>query len=317
MSRSGVAEGLVGCVHDGGLYSSLDEFLAMAVPFVEQGVEAGEPVITGYDEAKSALLRSSLDHPEGVTFLVDSTAYATPVGAIEAYRAMFEDHVGHGATQVRVAGDTPPFGHAVFAGWDRFESAVNEVWGELPVFALCLYDLNRTPADILDVVHRTHRHLLDGDGRRRPSPRYQTVDEFEPLPVEPDPAEATTPADELRNPAPASARRAVKQVAHELLSPLDIDNLMLGLTEAVTNAHVHGEAPTIVRIWTTTDRVVVTVHDRGPGPADAMAGLRRARAELGAGGLGLWLTHQVCPDTSLIRAEDGFTVRLRMPASNG
>ena len=90
---------------------------------------------------------------------------------------------------------------------------------------------------------------------------------------------------------------------------------MLGLSEAVTNAELYGDVPTTVRVWAVADRVVVTIHDPGPGPADPMAGLRRARAHSGGGGLGLWLTHRVCPDTALIRGDGGFTVRLRMPVT--
>jgi anti-sigma regulatory factor (Ser/Thr protein kinase) len=66
-----------------------------------------------------------------------------------------------------------------------------------------------------------------------------------------------------------------------------------------------------VRVWTGIDRIVVRVHDNGPGPADPLTGLRRAPGGSAGGGLGLWLIHQFTNiDIALLTAADGFTVRL-------
>ena len=56
--RSGAAGGHVGNFHEGGFYGSDAEFRALIVPFAEEGIAAGEPVIIGYDDRKSSLLRS-------------------------------------------------------------------------------------------------------------------------------------------------------------------------------------------------------------------------------------------------------------------
>lgn len=42
--------------------------------------------------------------------------------------------------------------------------------------------------------------------------------------------------------------------------------------KAVSNAQRHGRPPATVRIWVTPGRIVVTVHDKGRGPADRLAG---------------------------------------------
>jgi anti-sigma regulatory factor (Ser/Thr protein kinase) len=87
--------------------------------------------------------------------------------------------------------------------------------------------------------------------------------------------------------------------------------LLLGISEAVTNAMLYGEPPATVRIWAGPDRVVVHVHDHGPGPHNPLAGLTPPAGRLTDAELGLWLTHLLDIDVALIYSDDGFTVRLR------
>src|SRR5690348_1228242 len=84
--RTGAARGHAGHFHEAGFYGSDTEFRALIVPFAEEGIAAGEPVIIGYDSRKNALVRSWLTDPSAVTFLADSGVYATPARAIAAYR---------------------------------------------------------------------------------------------------------------------------------------------------------------------------------------------------------------------------------------
>ena len=119
--------------HEAGFYRSDAEFGALIVPFVEEGVAAGQPVILGYDDRKASLLRSWLADPAAVTFLAGSSLYATPARAIDSYWRMFADLTAAGATQIRIAGDVPHEGNGGrFAGWDRYESAANTVWRTSP-----------------------------------------------------------------------------------------------------------------------------------------------------------------------------------------
>ena len=50
--RSGAARGHAGHFHEAGFYSSDAEFRALIVPFAQEGIAAGEPVIIGYDDRK-------------------------------------------------------------------------------------------------------------------------------------------------------------------------------------------------------------------------------------------------------------------------
>ena len=136
--RTGAARGQAGHFHEAGFYASDDEFRALIVPFAEEGIAAGEPVIIGYDDRKSALLRSWLSDPSAVEFIGDESLYATPARAIATYRRLFEFHAAMGAGQIRIAGDVPHPGNGRrFEGWDRYEAAVNTVWPDFPVWSRC------------------------------------------------------------------------------------------------------------------------------------------------------------------------------------
>src|SRR5512140_1819755 len=71
--RAGAARGHVGHFHEAGFYGSDAEFAALIVPFAEEGIAAGEPVIIGYDDRKSGLLRSWLTDPSAVDFIGDKS----------------------------------------------------------------------------------------------------------------------------------------------------------------------------------------------------------------------------------------------------
>ena len=98
--RAGAARGYLGHFHEACFYASDDEFQTLIVPFVEEGVAAGEPVLLGYDDRKSDLLRSRLKDPAAVTFLPGRELYSTPTRAIATYQRLFESHRARGAQQI-------------------------------------------------------------------------------------------------------------------------------------------------------------------------------------------------------------------------
>jgi hypothetical protein len=306
--RAGAARGQAGHFHEAGFYRSDAEFAALIVPFAEEGIAAGEPVILGYDERKSSLLRSWLTDPSAAEFIGDESLYAKPARAIAAYQRLFEFHVAMGAGQIRIAGDVPhPGNGGRFEGWDRYEAAVNTVWQDFPVWGRCLYDAATAPAAVLDVVERTHPRIVWPSGQRRESGRYQDAVAFEGLPYVPDPLEGTAPVAELVNRPAADTRHILARIADGRVPDTIATDLLIGATEAVANAQRHGRPPVTVRIWA------------APGHADRLAGLVPAPSSTPSQhlGMGLWVTHQLDLDITLRHASDGFTVRLRhLPRSS-
>jgi Histidine kinase-like ATPase domain/MEDS: MEthanogen/methylotroph, DcmR Sensory domain len=221
-----------------------------------------------------------------------------------------------GAGQIRIAGDVPHPGKGRrFEGWDRYESAVNTVWQDFPVWSWCLYDTATAPQAVLDIVERTHPRIVSPAGHHRASDRYQDTLGFEGIPYAPDPLEDSAPTIELVNRPAADARHALAQIGPGRIPATALDDLLIAVSEAISNAQRHGRPPATVRIWAPPGRIVVTVHDTGHGPADRLAGLIPAPGNTSDQrlGLGLWghapARHRRHAQAG--RADDGFTVRLR------
>ena len=304
-----------GCVHEAAFYGSDDELLAVTVPFLEGGLKAGEPTVVSFDAHHTALVRGALGDVEGVSYLGNGR-YSRPAAAIQQLRQIVVDHLAAGAERVRVVGDMPHPGVGVpWDWWCRYEATVNYALRDVPFWGLCPYDTRITPDYVLADAIATHPFLAMTDGRHVVNEAYQPPATFlahRPVPP-PDPFEARPPAVALVGPTAAQARHAVADLAQRsCLEPVTIENLVGGVSESVANANAHGRPPVEVRAWAVPDRMVVTVTDHGAGPDDPYVGLLPARPTTpeGTGGLGMWITFQLCDDVVLARQDDGFTVRL-------
>jgi anti-sigma regulatory factor (Ser/Thr protein kinase) len=315
--RSGAAAGHSGFFHQTAFYGSDDEFVAVVVPYVLEGSDAGDQVIAAFAPTNQDLLRRALPRTANVTFIDGGAHYARPATAIRDYRRMIADFVAAGAAQVRVTGDVPHPGMGVpWDWWARYEAAVNVVFANLPMWGLCPYDTRTTPPEVLTHVRRMHPHIATHGGDVA-NPDF-TLDAV-PVRAWSDPIEQTAPVLVLVDPLPSTARAAVT-VAGRLtgLSDDDTSGLTLAISEVLSNGIVHGRGPTRMRMWTAPDRIVVTVTDQGAGPADPNIGLTPLiPASAGLGGQGLWLAHQLCSYMTMQHDAMGFTVRMvagRVPA---
>ncbi|MFD0822511.1 anti-sigma factor RsbA family regulatory protein, partial [Micromonospora zhanjiangensis] len=306
------AAGRHGCHHEAICYDSDEELLAVAVPFLTDGIAADEPTVLSLGERRAALVRSALPAGVEVSLATGGVMYTGPASAIRSYQQLLAGYRASGARRVRIVGELPPahFG-STWDWWARYESAVNHALDEFPVWCLCTYDRRLAPAAVLADVGRTHPWIATADGRREPSPHYTDPLLFlrENRPGPPDPVQLTAPALELTDPSPARARHGVREVDRGLLPADDVDDLVVAVSETVTNAHRYGCPPVRVRYWTADDRIVVTVSDCGEGPKDPFAGLLPTR-DGAEGGLGLWITFQSCSHVTMSRDAGSYTLRL-------
>jgi anti-sigma regulatory factor (Ser/Thr protein kinase) len=303
-----------GYLHQVGFYDSDQTFGELICPFALDGIDAGEPVLFAYDPYKMDLLRDWLPDSPNLTYITDTAPYGTPARALISWRKAAEQHLAAGAPRVRIAGNVPHPGYGRdYAGWDRYEAAIDDAMGDLPVWAPCLYDTRITPPDVVDAARRLHQHVLASDGTHISNcsfePAGSLADFFSPPP---DPLEQTEPTLELLEPTPAEVRATLRRIGAGSLPPDQGQDLVLAASEAVTNALIHGVAPVEVRIWIGEDQIVVAVHDRGEGPTDPLVGLLpRTDDAMSSGGRGLWIAHQLDIDVALVAVGSGFTVRLR------
>ncbi|MFG2057220.1 anti-sigma factor RsbA family regulatory protein [Micromonospora sp. NPDC048930] len=310
--RTGAAAGHVGYYHEAILFDSDEHLLAVVVPFLLDGVEAGEPAVVGFGDRNAALVRRALPAGSGVTFLPGGDLYARPTAALRSYRKLLAGYVGEGARQIRIVGELPPAAlGATWDWWARYESAINHAYDDFPLWSMCAYDTRVASPGVLTDVARTHPRVAGPDGSHLPTGVYTEPATYltEPRPVLLDPVQRTAPLVELTDPTPAEARAAVRAADRGQLPADDVEDLMVAVSEVVANAVRHGRGPVRMRLWNGPDRIVTTVHDRGTGPTNPYAGLLPS-GDGSSGGLGLWISHQSCNHVRLYRDDDGFTVRL-------
>ncbi|MFC7532943.1 anti-sigma factor RsbA family regulatory protein [Actinoplanes sp. GCM10030250] len=312
MTRTGAAAGHRGYFHEAVCYSSDDDLLAVVVPFLLGGVTAGEPTVVALGGRNAELVRGALPSGVPVEFLSGGSMYARPAAAIRSYRELLADHVAGGAAQIRIIGELSPetFG-ATWDSWSRYEAAINHAYDEFPLWSMCAYNTGTTPAPVLADVLRTHPRSAMPDGSH-----VRNDDYIEPMiylserrvPL-PDPIQYAAPLADFASPSLAEARRAVRDADVGQVPADDVDDLVVSVSEVVANAYRHGRTPVRMRLWSGSDRIVVSVTDAGPGPKDPFAGLLPAGDGFD-GGLGLWIAHQSCNHVALYRDADGFTIRL-------
>ncbi|NIJ12394.1 anti-sigma regulatory factor (Ser/Thr protein kinase) [Saccharomonospora amisosensis] len=312
MSTGAQAKG--GFTHVAVLYGSDEEFLDAVVPFLAEGLAEGQPTLLGVEPRLEGLVREALgDDADEVMTLRRAQQYERPLDALRRNRDLFAAHAAAGAPTVRVVGDVPHPGVGVpWDGWVRYEAAINHFCAELPVMVLCPYAEN-APDSVLADVQSTHGWLALPGQEYRPNPHYIEPATFlsERADCEVAPLERRRPDLWLENPALAHARHVVGVLAaNTSLDERSVSDLVVGVSEAVTNAKVHGKPPVLLRAWVDHNRMAVAVSDCGSGPRNPFAGLLPDEGSRSQGGLGLWLANQLCDRVTLAVTEEGFTAYL-------
>lgn len=310
--RTGAAAGHTGYFHEAIVFDSDEHLLAVVLPFLLGGVEAGEPAVVGFGQRNADLVRRALPPDSGVTFLPGGDVYARPTAAIRSYRQLLASYVADGAQQIRIVGELPAAAlGSTWDWWARYESAINHAYDDFPLWSMCAYDTRIAPDQVLKDVARTHPRVALPDGTHLPTGVYTEPRSYltEPRPMLLDPVQRSAPMVELTDPTPAQARAAVYAADRGQLPVDDVEDLVVAVSETVTNALRHGRPPVRMSLWSADDRIVVTVNDAGEGPADPFAGLLPATSG-SPGGLGLWISYQSCNHVAMHRGPDGFTLRL-------
>ena len=302
-----------GYFHEAAFYDSDEDLVAIVEPFLRDGRELGVPTLVTFAERNATLVRRALPDLEGVEFVDGGGQYRNPAQTIAEYHRRFTDLVADGAEQIRVVGDVPHPGVGVpWESWARYEATVNHHYDDFPLWGICPYDTRITPDFVLDEVRATHPHVASPDGMHHRNAAFDDPAAFlrrrRLTALGPDADGA--PGLVLVDPTPHEARDAAVGAATDRLTDGSLQRMVLAISEIVTNAGRHGHPPVVLRLWPGEGRMVATVSDAGPGPANPCLGLLPADPDpLGGSGRGLWLAHHVCSDVGLAY-EDGFTVRM-------
>jgi anti-sigma regulatory factor (Ser/Thr protein kinase) len=304
-----------GYPHDALLYDTPDQLVDVAVPFLLEGLAAGEATVIAAAAGTADVLRDAVDGNPLVHVLDRSDVYRarTPT-AITTFRRLAEQRVADGIARVRIVGEVD-FGATERdrLEWQRYESVINEALAGWPLWGLCVFDARQLPETVVESALQTHSWVAEPGGRR-PNPRFVPPAEYlRGLPVPVEPLESTRP----RLDAPDAAdfvglRHAVAAELATVRAPRDlIEDFLLAVDEMTSNALRHGARPVGLRLWIDPERIVCTVSDHGAGWDDPFAGYGPAHGDdLSRGGMGLWLARQLCDHVDITTGDDGAQVRL-------
>lgn len=303
---------LTGFHHEALFYDGEQEFLAGTVPFLESAVVAGEPAMVALSTDKHDLLRGALaEKADHVSFVDMHEVGTNPTAIIGVWREFVDEFaadgqgvwgIGEPAWAERTA--------AELAECYRHECLLNLAFADADGFRLlCPYDTERLDPAVVDRAFISHPVVLR-DGVERYSRKYrhpELLDELlgEPLPAPPaDAREMSFQCHDL-----SALRRFVFEQAREAgLGALDVEKMVLALSELATNTARHGGGHGRLRAWREDGRLVCEVWDDGR-IRDPLAGRTRPVSET-TGGYGLWLVNQLCDLVQLRSSESGTVVRV-------
>jgi hypothetical protein len=170
-----------GCRHEALVYSSPDELVAGALPFMRHALARGEHVLVVLKDASLAAIRQALGTDASKVEFADAGAwYQSPEHAFQSYGRYVDDVLESGAPRVRIVAEVvwpDPSARVDVAGWKRYEARISGAMAFVPVSFICAYDSQALPAEIIMAAQRTHPILRGADGAR-PSSHYSPPGAF-------------------------------------------------------------------------------------------------------------------------------------------
>jgi anti-sigma regulatory factor (Ser/Thr protein kinase) len=313
----GTAEQLCGGSrgHGAAVVATEAELLAVALPFLDEGLRAGDLVVLSCAAETVELIRSALGADAA---RVESEPRASLLGsrapdALEIARRFLDRAQESGSGRLRVLAGID-FGEDP-ADWregQRYESVTNRLLTDA-VSAMCLYDRRLVPAELLESVAATHPYLVHGTDWRT-NPAFQDPGVYVPsLPLPRASVEDGDPVFDVENaPTLAALRHQLGAVLAALVPERDQrEDLHLGAAEIAANAFRHGVRPVSARVWADGDRVICVISDRGTSYTDPLSGFIPAHGlDLSKGGMGLWLARKLWDHVDVLPTDTGLSVRL-------
>ena len=182
---------MVDFVHEALFYRDDEQYLAGTVPFVRDGLAAGEPVLVAVPQRGIDLVRRALGgQAERVEFLDLRRAGRNPGRIIPGVLAAFTDNAST-TGRVRIIGEPiwPGRTDLEYPACVQHEALINTAFEDRPAWILCPYDTANLAPEAVRDAETTHPVVVEGQ-RRRQSTGYREpfliAEEFNrPLPSPP------------------------------------------------------------------------------------------------------------------------------------
>jgi MEDS: MEthanogen/methylotroph, DcmR Sensory domain len=293
--------------HEAFLYRGDDDFLAGIVPFVRDGIAAGQPVMVAIRGTKTRPLKDALGAAAAEVLFVDMTELGhNPARIIPGWRRFLDEHCVEGRP-VRGVGEPIWVGRrpTEVAEAQLHEALLNlAVDPDTPMWLRCPYDVGALTEAELAEAARSHPILVESGelrGSRSYGGRQHVDDLFAGELPEPDPT-----TDGIALPATAEAVAALVQT-HTAAAELETEKAW-ALSLAVREIAASGGPGCTLRVWAEPAALVCEVRDAQP-VGDPMAGRVRP-GDTEPDVRGLWLANQICDLVQVRSTPDGSTIRI-------
>lgn len=274
-----------------------DELVEGTRAFVEEGLASGDQVLVHGTRDRVALLHEVLGTHPRLEYGFDEELYLDPTRTLFAYQRELATRTE--PTRLWVTG-TVPLGcdSAAQAGWNRYESAVDEALGAYPFRALCAYDTRTRPAEVIAAARATHSTVSVGPTSRC-SPDYVDPAGFLTDPLAGVPAPPTSPPSvatsvfHLRDLTRARHLLGASARSDSAVSSLTIEKVLVAVHEVAADGVARGGAPVRISLWTDVDVLNCLIENSWPVRLDPMTGFRHPDA---GGLMCLWVARQLVDD---------------------
>jgi len=297
------------------IYGTEVEFLAMAVPFAQEGLRQGEPVLVTTTPANLELLHAVLGDDAGKIVYAELASFGRRpphlAHALHRYWTRHQRTASTGTVRILAEPDRTGGTRRDAAGWQRMEAAFNGVLADTKIWMICPYDTRAVEADVIEDARRTHPECLVGR-KAEPSTQFLAPEEFDGPRLSPPPLGAA--ADVFRFEGDLVAvRRHVLDKASPLLRSEETEAMFgVAVGEAVAYLIKHGIDRAAVWVRPVAGRVVCTLHSDQPLDVPPFFGFRPPGPRQQDHSLGM--TNQICEWLDLSSDASGCTIELAMPA---
>lgn len=301
-------------LHEAYLYDGEGDFLAGTVPFVEEGLAAGEAVLVVVNAAKIAAMRDLLDSGVAdVQFADMGQVGQNPARIIPLWQEFVDAH-GTNGRGLRGIGE-PVWAERSPAELEEchlHEGLLNVAFDDGPAWSLlCPYDVGRLDPDVVAESHRTHPHIGERGGRTA-SAGYQQLTGHPftgELPAPPGSAAHIAFDDGPLGPV---RQMVATHGASAGMPARRVDDLVLATCEVVTNSIRHGGGGGELHVWQHDGVLIRDVTDHGKAARwEPLVG-RVQPSPHHVDGRGIWIANQLCDLVQVRSTTSGSTVRLHL-----
>jgi anti-sigma regulatory factor (Ser/Thr protein kinase) len=302
--------------HGAAVVGSDAQLLAVALPFLDAGLRAGDLVALTCPPETVAVVCEALGERASA---VESDPRMSLLGsrapdALSTCCRFLERATAGRSGRLRVLAGVD-FGPDP-ADWregQRFESVFNRLLGHAPVSAVCLYDSRRLPPQVVESAVATHPQLVSG-GNWTLNDAFEDPGTYVPaLPLPRETVEDDAPVFAIEDaPSLVALRRSLALVLAARVPDRDQrEDLHYAASEIASNAFRHGVRPVSAKVWSDDGLLICAITDSGTTYSDPFSGFVPAHGpDLGRGGMGLWLARKLWDYVDVVPGPEGLTVRL-------